>query len=128
LDIQEAALDSIREKAKVQNLTNIEPIRANLEVAGGSSLPNSSQDLVMMANILFQSSKRQEIIKEARRVLKEGGRLVIIDWKKNTQGFGPPNELRTDEETIELMTKEEGLTLESKINGGKFHFGIVFRK
>ena len=58
LDIQEAPLDAVRERAKSEGLTNIETIRGNLEVLGGSSLHENSQDLVWMANMLFQNQKK----------------------------------------------------------------------
>ncbi len=96
LDVQEPPLETVREKAKSEGLANIDTIRSNLEVVGGSSIPNGSQDMVLMANILFQSTKKAEILKEAHRVLKEGGILVMIEWKKGAGGFGPPEALRTE--------------------------------
>src|SRR3989338_6359409 len=96
LDIQETSLDNVRVKARAVDLKNIETIRTNLEVVGSSGLPDNSQDIVLLANILFQSDKKAEIILEAKRALKNSGRLVLIDWKFGTGGFGPPDELRTD--------------------------------
>src|SRR3989338_11617840 len=68
LDIQESALDHVRSKARANNIENIEFIRTNLEIFGGSGLPNESQDIVLLANVLFQSNKNDDIIKEAKRV------------------------------------------------------------
>src|SRR3989338_92037 len=102
LDIMESALDSVREKARAVGLENIEAIRTNLEVLGSSGLSDQSQDIVLLANILFQSEKKVEIIREAKRVLKDNGSLIIIDWKRGLPaqagagGFGPPDSLRTD--------------------------------
>jgi ubiquinone/menaquinone biosynthesis C-methylase UbiE len=81
-----------------------------------------------MANILFQSTKRGNIIEEGRRVLKSGGELIIIDWNKGTGGFGPPNDIRPDIEDIKKMTKSEGFTFEQSIDAGSFHFGLLFKK
>src|SRR3990167_7199549 len=64
LDIMESALDSVREKAKAAGLENIEMIRTNLEVVGSSGLADQSQDIVLLANILFQSDKKSDIVKE----------------------------------------------------------------
>jgi len=127
-DIQENALDNVRAKASAHYLNNIETVRTNLEVAGSSGLPDDSQSIVLLANILFQSSKKQEIIREARRIAVKNGEVIIIDWKNGTGGFGPPNDLRKDSEEIKKMTEREGLTFERTINAGQFHFGLIFKK
>lgn len=142
LDIMETALDSVREKAKAVGLENIEAIRTNLEVLGSSGLSDQSQDVVLLANILFQSDKKSEIVREAKRVLKESGSLIIIDWKKSAgamsdglptgqagrQGFGPPDTLRTDEAAMRSLAVGEGLVFDRVFNAGQFHFGMIFRK
>ncbi len=128
LDIQESALDNVRVKAKSSGLENVETIRANLEILGSSSLIDNSQDIVLLANILFQSEQKPEIIKEAIRVLKNGGFLVVIDWKRAAGGFGPPDNLRTDEITMRSLVTGEGLVFESDIDAGQFHYGMKFKK
>lgn len=135
LDIMESALDSVREKARAAGLENVEAIRTNLEVVGSSGLYDQSQDVVLLANILFQSDKKLDIIKESKRVLKDNGLLIIIDWKKGAgamsddrQGFGPPDSLRTDETAMRSLATGEGLVFDRAFNAGQFHFGLVFKK
>jgi ubiquinone/menaquinone biosynthesis C-methylase UbiE len=128
LDVQEPPLETVREKARTEGLVNIETIRANLEVAGGSSLPENSQDVVLMANILFQSSKKADILKEAKRILKSGGVLVMIEWKKGVGGFGPPENLRTDTDALQSIATSEGFVIERTVNAGQYHLGLIFRK
>ena len=128
LDILDSALDSVRARAREENLNNIETIRTNLEVSGSSSLADSSQDLVLLTNILFQSNKKEQIIKEAARVLKDNGRLIILDWKKGVNGFGPPDYLRTSEGDMQLLAEKEGFKFVRSINAGDFHYGIIVDK
>lgn len=128
LDIQESALDSVRNKARVEGITNIETIRTNLEISGSSSLIDGSQDVVLLANILFQSTKKADIIKEANRVLKNKGKMIIVDWKKGGGGFGPPDDLRLDPEEIKKIIEKDGLLLDKHIDTGQFHFGLIFIK
>ena len=128
LDIMESALDSVREKAKAAGLENIEMIRTNLEVVGSSGLADQSQDIVLLANILFQSDKKSDIVKEAKRVLRDNGSLIIIDWKKGAGGFGPPDSLRTDETAMRSLAMGEGLIFDKVFNAGQFHFGVIFKK
>lgn len=128
LDVQESALDSVRAKAHANGIGNIETIRTNLEIAGSSSLVGVSQDVVLLANILFQSNKKADIIREANRVLKKDGKMIIIDWKKDSDGFGPPENLRLGIDEIKQLAEKEGLVLERPIDAGQFHFGLIFKK
>lgn len=128
LDVQESSLDSVRGKAKVAGVENIETIRANLEVLGSSGLGDNSQDVVLMANVLFQSTKKEEVFKEAQRILKSGGRVIVIDWGKGTGGFGPPDNLRTDDIAMQSLVTSLGFSFLKKIDAGKFHYGLTFKK
>src|SRR3989344_3880513 len=110
VDILESALESVRARAGVVGLKNLQTIRADLEVLGGSALPDSSQNIVLLANILFQSSKKEQIIQEANRVLVPGGLVIAIDWKKESNGgLGPPAELKIDQQELKSMLEKEGL-------------------
>lgn len=128
LDIQESALDNVRVKAKAAGLENVETIRSNLEVPGSSGLADGSQDMVLLANILFQSDLKAEIVKEAVRVLKSGGSVVLIDWKRAAGGFGPPDTRRTDEIAMRNLVIGEGFIFENDIDAGQFHYGMKFKK
>lgn len=128
LDVQEGPLEMVASKARASNLANIQTIRANLEVLGSSKLEDKTQDIVLLANILFQSNKKPEIIKEADRVLMDGGQMIVIDWNKGTNGFGPPNELRLGVDEVIAMVEKNGLKLVRKIDAGNYHFGLIFKK
>ena len=128
LDVQESSLDSVRTKAKAAGVSNIETIRANLEVLGSSGLGDDSQDMVLIANVLFQSSKKENIFNEAHRVLKKDAQLVIVDWMRGSGGFGPPDNLRTDDIAMESLVASAGFTFIKKIDAGKFHYGLIFKK
>ena len=128
LDVMPNALDSVKVRARDGNLENIETIRTNLEIMGASSLADNSQDMVLMANILFQSNQKENIIKEGIRVLKPGGKLIVIDWKKGVSGFGLPNEIGSDPVEVQNMAERNGLTFERNLNVGDLRFGMVLGK
>lgn len=129
VDILDTALETLRAKAKLEGLSNIQTIRSNLEVLGSSGLPDNSQDMVLLANVLFQNPNKSPIITEARRVLKPGGLMIVIDWRKGVNGFGPPDNLKEDPEEIkQLVIANDGLQFSHEIDAGIFHFGQVFKK
>lgn len=127
-DVQTSALDHVKSKARVRGIDNIETVRTNLEIPGSSGLADESQDIVLLANILFQSQKKSEIIKEGFRVLKKGGKMIIIDWKKGAGSFGPPTDHRTEEKEMIQFAEKEGLAFEHPVDAGQFHYGLLFKK
>ncbi len=128
LDVQESPLESVSARAKAAGLENIETVRANLEVLGSSRLPDNSQDVVLLINILFQSTKKSEIINEATRVLKTGGRVIVIEWKRGAGGFGPPDELRTEPSAMQALMPSTNFSFQKDIDAGSFHYGMIFQK
>lgn len=128
LDIMEDKLDSFKARAKASGLENVETKRANLEVLGNTGAADNSQDMVLLINILFQSNKKQDILKETKRVLKPDGTAVLVEWKKGGGGFGPPDGLRTDTNEMQAIFASENFTLVRQFNAGQFHYGLIFKK
>jgi len=127
-DVMEEALQAVRSKAQLENISNIETIRGNLENLGGSGLETSSMDLVILANILHQSQKKDAIIREAARIMKEEGELAIIDWRKEAPLAPKEGWLFALEEAVNLAEAEGfKLSRELEISDGQ-HFGLVFRR
>lgn len=128
IDVLKEALESIRGRASLENILNIEAIRGNLEVAGGSKISESSVDLVLMANMLFQSKKRVDIFKEANRILKKGGRVVIIDWLPEKAITTKSGGWAVSEMEAEKDAEEVGFKKERSFLAGLQHYGIIFKK
>lgn len=80
IDVQDAALDAVRSKAGFEHLLNIEYVRADLDLPGGSHLNDRYIDFVLIANVLFQVENKDMILREAWRILRPGGRLAMIEW------------------------------------------------
>jgi ubiquinone/menaquinone biosynthesis C-methylase UbiE len=125
IDVMKEPLESVHTRAESSGLHNIDMIRADLEVLGGTKLPDGSQDCVMMKNVLFQSEKKAEMLAEAVRVLKPGGKLVVIDWAKGHGGFGPPDSLRSDEADVKSLCTGAGVRPDAALPVDQYHFGFI---
>jgi len=128
VDILLEALEAVRSRAQLENAPNIETVRGNLEAANGSRLPDNSVDLVLLHNVLFQTQKKLEIIKEARRTLKQGGTFVLIDWKKEVAAIGPRDGGRLSFDEARALGQEAGFVFNRVFDAGRYHFGLVFFK
>lgn len=126
LDIQEHPLSALKGRVLLERLNNVRIIKCDLEPPKGSTLKDKSVDLVLIPNVLFQVENKNAIILEASRILRDKGKLVIIDWLTNaTQG---PEKGRIPKEEVVRLAKEQGFQYDKEFDAGKYHFGIVFTK
>jgi len=128
VDILKPVLEAVRSRAKLEGLTNVELIWADLEKVGSSKIPEASVDADFLVNILFQNKKRENIMQEAARLLKKGGKLVVVDWKKINIPFGPPLEIRVEPESIKSTALKINLKLLEETDVGDYFWGLVFEK
>ena len=126
IDILQEPLSALNSRALLENIINIRVIRSDLEKPRGSTLRDISLDLVFIPNVLFQVDNKDAIIIEAKRVLKTGGKIVVIDWKKGaTQG---PEKGRVAPDEIKKIAEKAGLVFGKDFEAGKYHFGLIFKK
>ncbi|MEI6588127.1 MAG: class I SAM-dependent methyltransferase [Candidatus Moraniibacteriota bacterium] len=128
LDILKEKLEAIESEAKVWGLSNIITKRANLELVGGSKLDENSLDLVCLVNMLFQNKDKNLIIGEAVRVLKKGGKILVVEWNVNDSLFGPESELRVSKEDVLVLAESNELSVLKEIEISDFHFGLILEK
>ncbi|MDO8424325.1 MAG: class I SAM-dependent methyltransferase [bacterium] len=121
VDILEEPLSALRSKAKTQKLPNIISMKANVE--RGTTLLSGSCDLVLMTNLLFQAENKKGILEEGKRVLKPGGKILVVDWKKDAP-LGPEGK-RVLPEEIKNMAKELGLESEKEFEASPYHWGLI---
>jgi ubiquinone/menaquinone biosynthesis C-methylase UbiE len=126
IDVMQESVDVITSKAKMEGLNNIEVKRGNLEKEQGSGIEDNTIDVIWMANLLFQTEKDENIINEAKRILKDNGNIVFIDWKPDAP-LGPQGKRVNEEEVINLFQKA-GFTLNKDFETDNYHFGLIFKK
>ena len=125
-DIQEEMISALKSKAKLLRVFNIETILCDLEAREGVKLRDESMDIVLVTNILFQVENKEKILKEAARILKKEGQLLVVDWKKNSP-FGPKGKRVSSKEVIK-MAEQLGLKLKKEFEAGDYHYALIFTK
>lgn len=126
IDILAEPLSALESKAKLGKVFNIETIRSDIETEKGSKLHPDSCDLVLMTNLLFQCEDRKGVMQEGKRVLKPGGKILIVDWKPDV--LLGPKEGRVSADDVKKIAEDLGLKLEEEFEAGKYHYGLVFVK
>jgi len=126
IDILEEPLSALKGRAKLEKIFNIETIQSNVEAKNGSKLSDNSCDLVLMTNLLFECDDKKIVLEEGKRVLKPGGRILVVDWIKDNP-LTPEIEW-VDFEEIKKIAKELDLKLEKEFEAGLYHWGLIFVK
>ena len=127
IDIQKDLLSRLESEAKQAGLRNIHIIWGNVEKSGGSKLANQSVDLVVMANLLFQSTARYSLALEAKRILRPTGRVAVVDWTDSFNNLGPTAEQVAKPDEVKIIFAQAGFVFLNDFPAGEHHYGLLFK-
>ncbi len=127
VDVQQDLLNKIKTSAGLMSLHNVEVVWGNIEKLGGTKLRESIADCVILSNTLFQvePADRDNLALEVKRLLKSGGKLLVVDWASGT-----PLSPKTIVPKLlaEGIFQKVGLKLDKSFDAGDHHYGIIFKK
>jgi len=126
VDVQEDILVHLKDAAKRANLRNIETIWGNFEKLGGTKLKDHILDAVILSNVLFQIERHEDALAEVRRVLRPGGKILVIDWAGSYHGMGPAEHHVIKEAQAEELFITAGFHKVKSFRAGPHHYGIIF--
>ena len=123
IDAWQEGLDELEKNAASEGIHNIVTIRANLNEH--IPLEASTVDICFMATVfhdLLRESSGEIVITEIARVLRPGGRLCIVEFKKVEDGPGPPLSVRLSPEETEKIVTSFGFVRDLITEIGPFHY------
>ncbi len=91
-------------------------------------LEDGIADLVYMINLHHELEKPEKILQESFRVLKQYGKIFIVDWKKENMDQGPPLRLRYLPEQVKAQLIDAGFDHVLICNDMPKHFLLVAEK
>lgn len=124
IDVDAEAIEALRVNAEKEGLDNLRPAAGAAEEA----VPcEGCADIVFFGICLHDFDDPAKVLLRARRMLKPGGRLVDLDWKKEPTPVGPPLEKRFDLEKAAGLIRAAGYVVESQADEGLYHYLILAR-
>ena len=119
--------------------TMLEYLRSNLKRSGidqtvveiiesdvtNSNIPSQSSEIVLFANIFHALRNQKKFLKEVKRISKNPGFAIDIDWKKAEDDLGPPLEIRLSEDRVREILADNGFDVVRTIDVGPYHYGII---
>ena len=123
-DLSEAMINWMK-KNVVPKFPNITPVKTE-----EYSIPidNGIADLVFTINLHHELDNPTLTLGEAYRILKPGGNIFIVDWKKNNMSEGPPNQIRCLPEQVKKQLVNSGFKHVSIFSELPKHFLLVAEK
>lgn len=124
-DIQSGMLDKLRERAAAANVTNIVTV---LGSEADPKLPAGKLDLVVMVDVYHELSRPQRMLEGIKESLKPGGRLVLLEYRKEDPSvpIRPEHKMSVDEVKAEVTP--EGFRFEKVVDKLPWQHIIFFRK
>lgn len=137
VDIYEPSIEDLETDLKKDGITNIIPVQS--DIADKIAINDDTVDIVLMINVFHHfvaMENAAEAISELKRVIKPGGKIAIMDYKKMDSGYGPPVKFKSSPEELKEMFSKHGLKMvkldtevgEDLEGGIKSHYLIIFEK
>ena len=128
IDINQDFLKTISNQAREKKIKNLETLHADLEKKGGSKLKDSLIDRVIVSNILFMISDRKVFLKEANRILKDGGKVLFVDFDPNSPILKNTKHKTLTQNEARQLFEEASFVYERDFMTGDHHYGMIFTK
>lgn len=126
IDVQEDVLKHSKLNAPAHTRGVVEVVWGDIEKPMGTNLRGASLDAVVLANTFFQVENRYGVLNEIKRVLKPGGKLLVIDWAGSYGGMGPTIDRVVPEHETEAFFINGGFHKAKAFRAGPHHYGIIF--
>ena len=101
---------------------NISYLLAGVTATG---LPDASVDICMAGFILHEVRQPAGVVTESARILKPGGKLIVMDWRADVYHFGPPVSVRISRAKVREYLDNAGLEFTKYIDWTDNHFVAV---
>jgi ubiquinone/menaquinone biosynthesis C-methylase UbiE len=129
IDIKKEVLVALKNQAEKEGRENIEVIWGDIEKMDGTKLRDSVVDGVLFSSILFQLKDKVTALKEAKRILKLGGKLCVIEWADLSYLSGvkeTDNESTINKEELTTLASANGFHFQKSFEAGEHHYGLIF--
>ncbi len=129
VDLWEEGLQILGKEIEENKITNILPILndATKEI----EIDDYSVDVCLMATVLHdfeEMNKSGVVLEQVKTILKPGGLLAVIEFKKIDGPPGPPKKIRLSEEQTEEMASGYGFRHVRTVDIGDFNYLITFQE
>ncbi len=125
IDPSREAVEFIAERARQAGLAQVRPCQAPAEATG---LADNFLDRIVWHIMYHDVADRDRALGEMHRILKPGGRWIIVDWDKREMKEGPPLSVRMSPLDVENEVERAGFKVLRHWSAGPVTWGITAEK
>ncbi len=118
-------IDKINREAEKKSIINIDGIVADVEEK--IYLDNDSCDLIILSNILSEVVNIDNLIKEAKRILRFDGRILIADWKNTEENITLKRHSIIEEEKVLAILAKYNFDVIKHFPAGDYHYAFSIK-
>ena len=124
VDTEPTLVAHLRERAEQEGLANVVPILAS---AANPRLPAHGVDLVLLLDTYHHIDDRLTYLRNLHAAMRPGGRVAVVDWKKEKLPVGPPAEHKLRRELVVDEMRAAGWDLASEPDVLPYQYFLIFR-
>lgn len=122
-DIQPQMLAILKRKLEAQSLRNVELI---LGAEAETKLPDASVDFALMVDVYHELAQPQAFLQSVKRALKPGGRLVLIEFRKEDPNVPIREEHKMSVREARQELEAEGYRFDRVLNDLPWQHVLIF--
>jgi len=121
-DIDEGAIGRLRQHAAEEGLGQLS---AEVRAAEDTIACEGCADFVFFGINLHDFADPAQVIRNAKRMLRQSGKLVDLDWKAQPMSIGPPLEKRFSVAKAQELIESAGFHIILVAEAGPYHYIII---
>jgi ubiquinone/menaquinone biosynthesis C-methylase UbiE len=125
VDIQPKMLQILERRLKSAKIDNVVPV---LSSEDDPKLPPKSQDLILLVDVYHEFARPQLMLKKLREALKDDGRLVLLEFRKEDASVPIRLEHKMSVAEVKMELEPEGFRVEKVLDTLPWQHIIIIRK
>ncbi len=125
VELHEDYIKTIQSKVREHHYKNVDCLLGDIERVGGTKLADEILDKAVISNVLHQLEHIDKFIFELKRILKNGGKVLVIDWSEEGTVFKAKHIVHKKE--ARKIFETTGFAWERDVDAGAHHYGMIFK-
>jgi ubiquinone/menaquinone biosynthesis C-methylase UbiE len=124
VDVEPNLLVHLRQRAEQEGWANVTPVLASYDNA---RVPTGSADVMLIVDTFHHIDDRVHYLERLQKALRPGGRIAVIDFKKEESPVGPPLEHRLARQQVVEEFELAGYRLLEEPTLLPYHYFLIFQ-
>lgn len=127
VDILREVIAVLEGTKAVRRLPNVIPVWGDVEQDGGVAIPAASLDVALLVHALGSFRQHETAVREVRRLMKPGGRVVVIDWRHDTRHpLAKLTDVRPPAHMSDALFSHNSCVKCGEFTPSPWHFGRIY--